>query len=317
MKKKVNLTEDQVKQVISRLLETSSTVDGQAVLARGATNPVASGLSCHHTTVSRVWKRARMDRANPCVQAYRATPQKHRCGREREHDDAGLAGAVAEVPVGQRRSGCALAAAVGTPKTTLHHHKTCDNLVRPRPDALKPHLTPLHGEMQMGHAAPRALPKEEARGAVHDISDAGPKSTGELGVRPRKRAILGCDDGTHSDCVFNSAYDEVHVDEKWPFITEEGMRVCLARDEKPPKRSITDKDSTTKVMSLCAVARPRFDSNGCCTFDGKTGVWPLVETVIAQRGSRHRPKGTPELEPVKVTGEVCKQHTLEKVLPAV
>jgi len=297
MKKKVNLTEDQVKQEISRLLETSSTVDGQAVLARGATNSVASGLSCHHTTVSRIWKKARTNRADPCVQAYRATPQKHRCGRKRKYDDAELAEAVAKVPANQRRSERALAAAVGIPKTTLHHYKTRDNLIRPHSNALKPHLTPLHKEMRMGYAASRVLPKEEARGVVHDVSDA--------------------DDGTYSDYVFNSAYDEVHVDEKWFFITEKEMKIYLARDEKPPKRSVTNKDSVTKVMSLCAVARPRFDSNGCCTFDGKIGVWPFVETVIAQRGSRHRPKGTPELKPVKVTGKVHKQCALEKVLPAV
>jgi hypothetical protein len=38
-------------------------------------------------------------------------------------------------------------------------------------------------------------------------------------------------------------------------------------------------------MFLCALARPRFDDNGNCTFDGKIGMWPFVEKVEAQRRS--------------------------------
>jgi len=34
-----------------------------------------------------------------------------------------------------------------------------------------------------------------------------------------------------------------------------------------------------KVMLLSAVARPIYDDEGNCIFDGKLGVWPFVRKV--------------------------------------
>jgi hypothetical protein len=33
------------------------------------------------------------------------------------------------------------------------------------------------------------------------------------------------------------------------------------------------------VMFLTAVAKPRYDDEGNCTFDGKIGIWPFVRKV--------------------------------------
>ena len=37
------------------------------------------------------------------------------------------------------------------------------------------------------------------------------------------------------------------------------------------------KQHIKKVMFLCATARPRFDHGRNAWFDGKLGIWPIVE----------------------------------------
>jgi hypothetical protein len=70
-------------------------------------------------------------------------------------------------------------------------------------------------------------------------------------------------------------------------------------------------------MFVCAVACPRWDTRANRYFDGKLGIWPFVEKVPAQRGSRNRPRGTLETKPISVTKAVYKQFIMEKVLPAI
>ena len=73
---------------------------------------------------------------------------------------------------------------------------------------------------------------------------------------------------------------------------------------------------STKVMFIAAVARPqkRLDWTW---FDGLVGIWPFVEKVLAQRSSKNRPRGAPELKPINVTGEDFCSYMVDKVLPAV
>ena len=61
------------------------------------------------------------------------------------------------------------------------------------------------------------------------------------------------------------------------FLTEEQMRIYMAPGEAAPVRVCMNKNHLVKVMFLSAIARPRYDVNGVCTFDGKIGMWPLIE----------------------------------------
>jgi hypothetical protein len=56
-------------------------------------------------------------------------------------------------------------------------------------------------------------------------------------------------------------------------------------------------------MFLAAVARPRFNAAGECTFDGKIGMWPFAELQPAKRSSVNRPRGTMEWKQLSVTME--------------
>ena len=60
-----------------------------------------------------------------------------------------------------------------------------------------------------------------------------------------------------------------------------------------------------------------FAPNGDCLFDGKIGMFPIVETVVAQRTSRHRPRGANIVRPVNVTKERYRQLIVERVVPAI
>jgi hypothetical protein len=70
-------------------------------------------------------------------------------------------------------------------------------------------------------------------------------------------------------------------------------------------------------MFLCALARPRFDDNGNCTFDGKIGMWPFVEEVEAQRRSENRPRGTIIMRVVSCDKNRYREYLIQKVLPAI
>jgi len=70
-------------------------------------------------------------------------------------------------------------------------------------------------------------------------------------------------------------------------------------------------------MFLAATARPRYDDQGNCTFDGKIGIWPFVERKQAQRTSHRRVAGTWETKPVSVDKKIYTKFVLEKVIPAI
>ncbi|CAM9151838.1 unnamed protein product [Discosporangium mesarthrocarpum] len=68
-------------------------------------------------------------------------------------------------------------------------------------------------------------------------------------------------------------------------------------------------------MFLAAMAHPMKISKGVC-FDGKIGIWPIVQTKVARRTSKHRPRGTNVLVPDMVGGERYKKLMIEAVIPA-
>ncbi|KAF0775532.1 hypothetical protein AaE_000768 [Aphanomyces astaci] len=117
--------------------------------------------------------------------------------------------------------------------------------------------------------------------------------------------------------IFDNMYSFVHVDEKWFNLTTVKKAFYAYEDEDLPKRRLKSKRYITKVMFLAAVTRPRYDHHKKCIFDGKIGIWPFVETVLAQRLSRNRPKGTPIVVPQNVTSDVYRSMIFDNVIPAI
>ena len=117
--------------------------------------------------------------------------------------------------------------------------------------------------------------------------------------------------------LFETMLDTVHIDEKWFYLTKPTMKCYLGADEELPQRSCKSKRFVTKVMFLCAVARPRWDTTRNALFDGKIGIWPFTVKEEAQRSSRNRPRGSLVTKPLNVTTEVYREFILDKVLPAI
>ncbi|ETI40837.1 hypothetical protein F443_13850 [Phytophthora nicotianae P1569] len=121
-------------------------------------------------------------------------------------------------------------------------------------------------------------------------------------------------DGTYK---FDAMHDVVHIDEKWFYVEKIGQHVYVltGKDgcptEEPPVQDVQSKRYITKVMFLCAVARPRGG------WDGKVGIWPVVETYITQRRSVNRPAGVEETRPVSITRDISRRILVNDVIPAI
>jgi hypothetical protein len=97
----------------------------------------------------------------------------------------------------------------------------------------------------------------------------------------------------------HSLFDFVFIDEKWFNITRKTERYYKVPDEQQPTRTCKNKNFISKLMVLCAFARPRFDSQENYTFDGKIGCFPFVIYQPAKRSSKNQRTGTTEMKPME------------------
>ena len=74
---------------------------------------------------------------------------------------------------------------------------------------------------------------------------------------------------------FEHMEDLIHINEKWFYLVKDGQHFIIAADEAEPYKHVQHKSFLTKIMFLCAVARPMYDMNKNAWFDGKIGIWPI------------------------------------------
>ena len=91
---------------------------------------------------------------------------------------------------------------------------------------------------------------------------------------------------------YQDMHDQIHVDEKWFFLTQEKERYLLHQYRKNLRHCVKHKSRITKVMFLCAVVRPCFNPCSNSWWDGKLGIWPIGDWEPAKQKSKNRPKGT-------------------------
>lgn len=245
-----DLTSDERKQMVSRMLTLARHGDHGVKFPRGTITAVAAEFHVCTQTLRRVWARARENNLDPTVRQYQASPRKkgRRCGRKKKWDPEAIRDAIREIPLHKRRTIRDLAEALGIPKSTLFDLKNDkDNpVIMPHSSALRPLLAEHHKLMR----------------TLFCITKLNPDNN-----------------------LYDDFYQCVHIDEKWFFITESYLRVYLVPGEPKPDRRCQNKDHILKVMFLAAVARPRYDDDGVCTFDGKIGMFPFIERVAALRTS--------------------------------
>ena len=91
----------------------------------------------------------------------------------------------------------------------------------------------------------------------------------------------------------------------------------MLTEEEEPIRHTQRKNYIPKVMFIAAVARPQFNSNKECIFDGKIGIGPFTEEHISKGTFVNRESGTMEIRPRHlVTRDIIRQAILTQIIPA-
>ncbi len=208
-------------------------------LEKGSTRVVAEVFNVSIRTVQRIWKRAQLCIAHG-VQINVDSRKRYNCGRKKVEIDLSV---VVAIPLRQRSTIRSLAEALGVPKSTLHRLFKEGHLRR-HSNSLKPYLK-------------EANKKERLRWCV------GMLDHRTLSNNPK----------------FIEMENIIHIDEKWFNATKKDKTYYLHPLEPEPYKTVQNKNAIEQVMFLSAVARPRFDDEGNCTFDGKIGIWPFVRKV--------------------------------------
>ena len=112
-------------------------------------------------------------------------------------------------------------------------------------------------------------------------------------------------------------FDRVHIDEKWFFISRDGKNYLLVTREEPLVRRVQHKKYMTKVMFLCAQARPQQCATTRQMWDGKIGMWPIGYYGVAQRSIHNRPAGTRVWVNETMDHKKYKEMLINCVIPAI
>ncbi|KAF0775339.1 hypothetical protein AaE_000961 [Aphanomyces astaci] len=117
--------------------------------------------------------------------------------------------------------------------------------------------------------------------------------------------------GTQREIQFCGMWDVVHLDEKSFNANKDCHKVYLVEGEEVEHRVAKSKRFVTKMMFLCAVARPRED------FFGKVSIWPFVVQAPAARSSRNRPDGSMVTTLINVDTRTYHDYDINKVVPVI
>jgi len=281
---------------------------GQGTPPNGVFSAVAAYFSVHRSTCMRLWKQIQKELPNlptnndndddpppdnvlldrhipPAVFDTRMSERrKGKCKHNREE----LQAKVALIPFSKRRRTRMLAAQLEIPQSSLMCIlKEKGSVFRRHTNSLKPKLTEANQLARLQHALSKI-----------DLN------------------ALTSTTRQESTTKFLPLMDEVHVDEKWFFLCRDGESYIIIYGEEPPKRYVSHKSHITKVMFLCAQARPRMLPNRQW-WDGKIGIWPIGEYTVAQRTSVNRAAGTDEFQKQCVDRDKYRTMMINDVVPAI
>ena len=229
-------------------------------------------------TVHRLWKRAAHTHATGVINSPDFTSWKKNSGRPPIYPTEFVHEGVKDVPLRKRRTQWKLATSMGVLKTTDQCWIVAST-IHVHSNSLKPILTEENKLARLLMANHFQDPQDPSK--------------------------------------YQDMCDCIHLDEKWFFLTHEKECYLLVSDEKNPKHCIKHKSHITKVMFLCTVARPRFNTSANSWWDGKLGIWPIGDWEPVQQGSKNRPKGMLVWKNKMVTKDVYRDLLINKPIPAI
>ena len=266
--------------ILQELIANSTSMpDGSRVLNFGAKTSIASKFNVSPRTVYSIWEEGlKSAAANDGLMTLEN--RMSRRGRKRKEVDLSN---IETIPLQQRETIRSTAHALGTTtwqvwRSTQENRRGEEGRIQPVKAVVKPALKDYHLRDRIDYA----------------ISQMN-LTTGR----------------------FIDNLDCVHVDEKWFNIKQVSKKYYLGPNEPEPERSTRHKSHITKVMFLCAVARPRTDPETGEYFDGKIGIWPFVRMAEAKITTRNRPAGTMEMKNLSVDKDVYIDYFVNEVIPAI
>ena len=217
-------------------------------MRRGAFTIVAECFGMACLTVHCLWNRVVRTHAHGHIISPEFHSHKKNSGRHPMYPSEFICEGIKNIPLQKRWTQRKLVAWLGVSKTMVHHW-IVDSTIRVHSNSLKPVL------MEENKVAWLIMALD-----AHDPQD------------PMK---------------FLDMMDHIHMDETWFFLSWQKERYLLLPEEKNPKQCVRSKSHITKVMFLCAVARPCFNPSGNSWCDGKLGIWPIGDWEPAKRASKN------------------------------
>jgi hypothetical protein len=278
-RRKPNLSDSQRVEALSMLLVNSK--DGK--ILHGGYEKVSTVTGHPRAVLKRLWRRAEKTRVDGLVREEDWISRgKKNNGRPRIYNPDEVEEKLAELGRDGRRTIRATAIQLGISKTKVHEYVK-EKVIRHHSSALKPYLT------EENKAARIAYCLDEIENRTVSVDT----------------------------WTYKNMYDRVFLDEKWFYFTFDQQGYYLAYGEEDPDRRCKHKGHVVKVMFLCAIARPRWNTASNSWWDGKIGIWPVGHFVPAARASKNRPRGSPVWKNIPVTLEVYRQLLCHQVLPAI
>ena len=171
-------------------------------------------------------------------------PQKN-CRRRPIYPSEVVCKGIKNIPLWKRHTQRKLATSMGVSKTMVHHW-IVDLTICIHSNSLKPVLTEENKVVWLSMALDSRDPQDLTK--------------------------------------FLNMMDQIHVDEKWFFLSRQKERYLFLLEEKNPKWCVRSKWHITKVMFLCAIAHPHFNPCANSWWDGKLRIWPIGDWEPAKRG---------------------------------
>ena len=235
------------------------------------------GVAC--STISRLWWQAR----RACKQSLIITPEIASQNNSRtnglKYSHAEFRQGLKEIPQCHRKTYRATAKAMGVALSTVQQMLLHRDVCHIHMSSLKPTLT-------------------------------------EENKMSRMELALSFVDKNNTS-KFENMEDLIHINEKWFYLMKDGQHSIIAADKEEPYMHVQHKSFLTKIMFLCAVARPRYNMRENAWFDGKIGIWPIGKWEPAKRSSKKCAKGTPVRKNQCITQDVYHEYLIQKILPAV
>jgi transcriptional regulator with XRE-family HTH domain len=169
------------------------------LLARGAIVKVANCFGVSRECISQLWKRSVCARDHGLINSPEFVSPKKFFGRKQLYPHEILKEETKKVPKHKRQTTRKLANRLGVSKTTIWREMK-SGVLKPSRNRLKPHLTEKNQIARLFFCLSKR--KEENKEEYQEM------------------------------------FDTIHIDEKWFYITFDGVRYILTKDEEGPHRTV-------------------------------------------------------------------------------